>query len=169
MGRESAQFKHVLLLRYFFHFQAKDWTPLKQSPKLFVKNPNIYSVSTENIETLVNKDFQIPLKPEFGSKYKRRKPAFKKQSRPAQNNQKSFNSLPDISNITDAPKLEKTITEGDIENNLARPIMIVATDAATERVDVLPTPAKPLDWNKKERVLYKSKIKWLNRCHYRCY
>ena len=40
--------------------------------------------------------------------------------------------------------------------------MIVATDAATERVDVLPTPAKPLDWNKKERVLYKSKIKWLN-------
>ena len=75
---------------------------------------------------------------------------------------RAFGVGPNLPCFLIAPKLEKTITEGDIENNLARPIMIVATDAATESVDVLPTPAKPLDWNKKERVLYKSKIKWLD-------
>ena len=125
---------------------------MKQSPKLFAKNPNIYSISKENIESLVNKDFQIPLKPEFGLKHKRRKATAKKHRRPFKQAEDDSGSAPAAADMTDAPR---TITEVIVENNLARPAVEGQQNTATERVDVLPTPTKP------ERVLYKSKIKWI--------
>ena len=125
---------------------------MKQSPKLFAKNPNIYSISKENIESLVNKDFQIPLKPEFGLKHKRRKATAKKHRRPFKHPEDNASAVPTASDMTDAPK---TITEVVVENNLARPIMKAPKQTATERIDVLPTPIKP------EKVLYKSQIRWV--------
>lgn len=136
-------------------WKTEDWTPLKQTPKLFVKSPNIYSISKENIENLVDKEFEIPLKTEFGSRQRRRKTPVKKKHK----------NVPDLSekelennNVTDVPKMVKTITEVQIENNLARP----ESRKDSEIFDVLPTPVKPNNWKGKKKV-YKSQIKWINK------
>ena len=135
----------MLLINLLSYTQADDWTPLKQAPKLFRKNPNIYSISKENIEIIVGDDFKIPLKPEFGSKYRRRKPVGKKHSRPVAKQERILVPFLDHSNITDAPKIEKTITKGLTESNLALPVpLITNNDAVIEKFEVLPTPVEPL-------------------------
>ena len=151
------------MIHFLFNFQAEGWTPLKKAPKPFAKNPNIYSISKENIEDIVGEDFEIPIKPEFGSKYRRRRPVEGKRSRPVVKTEEILVPFLDNSNFTDAPKIEKTITEGRIENNLARPVLFIPNNEGDiERIDVLPTPVKPRDWDKKEKIFYKSQIKWLD-------
>ena len=108
---------------------------------------------------MVNKDFKIPLKPEFGLKHKRRNPASKKHRRPLKHNKDIPNYVPTHFNITDAPN---TITESLVENNLARPTVTSPRNAASDRIDVLPTPVEPVDRKKKKKLFYKSQIKWLD-------
>jgi hypothetical protein len=121
-----------------------------------------FTIFKENIETLVGNNFKIPLRAEFGSKYRRRKLKKEKKTSWPVLNENIIDPFFDISNITDAPKIEKNITEGDIENILVRPVILNTKIAAEDGEDVLPTPDKPFEHQNNEKVFHKSQIKWLN-------
>ena len=147
---------------YIFSFQTDEWKPRKYSLILSKKNPNMFTIFKENIKTLVGNGFKIPLGAEVGSKYRRRKHKKEKKTSWPVLNENIIDPFFDISNITDALKIEKNITEGDIENILARPVVLDNNIAAEDGEDVLPTPDKPFGHQNNEKVLDKSQIKWLN-------
>merc|ERR1711892_310414 len=138
--------------------QADHWKPLKKLPN-FLEIPNIGSIPKEHNENFILNNFPIPLKPSFGVKYRRKIQKKRKKSGPSRDKYIPIPFL-DITNITDIPNIEKAFTVGDIENNLARPIIVIPNNpAATERIEILPTPLNPVE---DEKVMYKSKITWLD-------
>ena len=82
---------------HLLHFQAEDWTPLKEAPKILGDSPNIYSMKTNNMKDLMSRVERV------------------------ENTGIPFLNILESVNMTARPDLQETITRSRVESSLRRP------------------------------------------------
>ena len=85
---------------HLLHFQAQDWTPLREVPKILGDSPNIYSMNTNSMKDLMTRVDRV------------------------ENVGTGIHNVLESVNMTARPDLQETITRSRVESSLSRPDIV---------------------------------------------